>query len=96
LGFCYNCSVSIAIFSRLEVTSVFLPLEEDGLVDLGRVVALVREGNETAIILRDGSVMATGFTPRTLADRYERTWKATWNGKIHDLSLKKRKGSIRE
>lgn len=44
---------------------MFLPLEEDGLVDLGRVVALVREGNERWAILRDGSVMATGFTPMT-------------------------------
>lgn len=73
---------------------MFLPLEEDGLVDLGRVVALVREGNETAIILRDGSVMATGFTPLTLARRYERSWKAAYTGAPHDLSLKKRKGPI--
>ena len=73
---------------------MFLPLEEDGLVDLGRIVALVREGNETAIILRDGTVMATGFTPLTLARRYERTWKATCTGTAHDLSLKKRKGTI--
>ncbi len=73
---------------------MFLPLEEDGLVDLGRVVALVREGNETAIILRDGSVMATGFTPRTLAARYERSWRITREGLPNDLSLKKRKGPI--
>ena len=75
---------------------MFLPLEEDGLVDLGRVVALVREGNETAIILRDGTVMATGFTPLTLARRYERTWKVAYTGTAHDLSLKKRKGPIRK
>jgi hypothetical protein len=73
---------------------VFLPLEEDGLVDLGRVVALVREGNETAIILRDGSVMATGFTPKTLASRYERSWRVIRAGTPLDLSLKKRKGPI--
>lgn len=73
---------------------MFLPLEEDGLVDLGRVVALVREGNETAVILRDGSVMATGFTPLTLARRYDRTWKAACEAKPCDLSLKKRKGPI--
>ncbi len=74
---------------------MFLPLEEDGLVDLGRVVALVREGNETAIIMRDGSVMATGFTPLTLARRYERTWKAATAGRAQGLALK-RKGPIRE
>lgn len=73
---------------------MFLPLEEDGLVDMGRVVALVREGNETAIILRDGTVMATGFTPLTLARRYERTWKAACKGTAHELSLRKRKGTI--
>ena len=73
---------------------MFLPLEEDGLVDMGRIVALVREGNETAIILRDGTVMATGFTPLTLARRYERTWKAAYAGTAQDLSLKKRKGTI--
>jgi hypothetical protein len=73
---------------------LFLPLEEDGLVDMGRIVALVREGNETAIVLRDGTVMATGFTPLTLARRYERTWKAACTGTAQDLSLKKRKGTI--
>lgn len=49
---------------------MFLPLEENDLVHMGRIVALVRDESETAIVLRDGSVMATGFTPRTLARRY--------------------------
>ena len=49
---------------------MFFPLEENDLVHMGRVVALVRDDGETAVILRDGSVMATGFTPRTLARRY--------------------------
>lgn len=49
---------------------MFLPLEENDLVHMDRIVALVRDEGETAIILRDGSVMATGFTPRTLARRY--------------------------
>ncbi|HOU33546.1 MAG TPA: hypothetical protein PLY89_09395, partial [Synergistaceae bacterium] len=49
---------------------MFLPLEENDLVHMGRVVALVRDDGETAVILRDGSVMATGFTPRTLARRH--------------------------
>ncbi len=73
---------------------MFLPLEEDGLVDLGRVVALVREGNETAIVLRDGSVMATGFTPMTLARRYERFQEATRPGTPFTRPLKKRRGPI--
>ncbi|MCF7935911.1 MAG: hypothetical protein K9L28_06205 [Synergistales bacterium] len=49
---------------------MFIPLEGDDLVYVGRTVAFVREGDETAIYMRDGSVMATGFTPRTLARRY--------------------------
>jgi hypothetical protein len=85
----------IVIFTRLEANPLFLPLEEDGLVDLGRVVALVREGNETAIILRDGSVMATGFTPMTLARRFERFQEASRPEKPLEGPLKKRKGPIR-
>jgi len=49
---------------------LFIPLEGQGIVSLERVVALVREENETAIYLKDGSVMATGFKPETLAKRY--------------------------
>ncbi|MBN1332301.1 MAG: hypothetical protein JW971_00935 [Synergistales bacterium] len=49
---------------------MFIPLEGQGIVSLDRVVALVREDNETAIYLKDGSVMATGFKPETLAKRY--------------------------
>lgn len=49
---------------------MFLPLEGDDLIHLGRVVALVRDEGETAIVLRDGTVLATGFTPRTLAQRH--------------------------
>jgi hypothetical protein len=94
-AFWYNCPVGSAIFARLEANPVFLPLEEDGLVDLGRVVALVREGNETAIILRDGSVMATGFTPMTLARRFERFQEATRPENPLEGPLKKRKGPIR-
>ncbi|MDD2518027.1 MAG: hypothetical protein PHE57_05195 [Synergistales bacterium] len=39
---------------------------------MGRVLALVRFEGETAVLLRDGSVMATGFTPPTLARRSAR------------------------
>lgn len=49
---------------------MFIPLEGQGIISLQRVIALVREGNETAIFLRDGTVMATGFKPDTLARRY--------------------------
>jgi len=51
---------------------IFLLLEESMLVDMGRVLALVRFGGETAVLLRDGSVMATGFTPLTIAKRSNR------------------------
>lgn len=49
---------------------MFIPLEGQGIISLQRVIALVREENETAIFLRDGTVMATGFKPDTLAKRY--------------------------
>lgn len=48
---------------------VFLLLEENMMVHMGRVLALVRFEGETAVLLRDGTVMATGFTPPTLARR---------------------------
>ncbi|HPD97288.1 MAG TPA: hypothetical protein PLP89_03090 [Synergistales bacterium] len=48
---------------------MFLLLEESMAVHTGKVVALVRFGGETAVLMRDGSVMATGFTPATLARR---------------------------
>ena len=51
---------------------VFLLLEENMMVHLGRVLALVRYEGEAAVLLRDGSVMATGFTPPTLARRSSR------------------------
>lgn len=49
---------------------MFIPLEGQGIVSLHRVIALVREDSETAIYMRDGTVMATGFKPDTLAKRY--------------------------
>jgi len=49
---------------------LFIPLEGQGIISLQRVIALVREENETAIFLRDGTVIATGFKPDTLAKRY--------------------------
>jgi hypothetical protein len=51
---------------------VFLLLEENMMVHMGRVLALVRFEGETAVLLKDGSVMATGFTPLTISRRSER------------------------
>lgn len=49
---------------------MFIPLEGQGAVSLDRVICFVRVGDETAIHLRNGAVMATGFKPETLARRY--------------------------
>lgn len=57
------------------VTLLFLLLEEDDIVCMENVVALIRDGNETAILMRNDTVRATGFTPPTLRKRSERFWK---------------------
>ena len=49
---------------------MFIPLEGQGAVSLDRVICFVRVGDETAIHLRNGAVMVTGFKPETLARRY--------------------------
>ena len=49
---------------------MFIPLEGENIVSIRRVVALVRHEDETAIYLRDGSLLATGFKPETLGKRY--------------------------
>jgi hypothetical protein len=54
---------------------VFLLLEEDDIVLLDKVTALIRGDGETAILKRDNTVQATGFTPLTLRKRSERFWK---------------------
>ena len=51
---------------------MFLLLEENMMVHMDRVLALVRFEGETAVLLKDGSVMATGFTPLTSSRRSER------------------------
>ena len=48
----------------------FIPLEGQGAVSIDRVMCIVRVGDETAIHLRNGAVMVTGFKPETLARRY--------------------------
>ena len=50
--------------------NMFIPLEGQGIVSIRRVVALVRHGAETAVYLRDGTLLATGFRPETLRKRY--------------------------
>jgi hypothetical protein len=71
---------------------MFLILEGEDAVILERVVALVREERETAILYRDGSVRATGFTPLTLAARTERmmrsgrTERETLFGRLFDTA----------
>jgi hypothetical protein len=54
---------------------VFLLLEEDDAVFLGNVTALIRGDGETAILMRDNTVRATGFTPLTLKRRAEKFLK---------------------
>lgn len=54
---------------------MFLLLEENMLVHMERVLALVRFEGETAVLMRDGSVMATGFTPLTISKRSKRFMK---------------------
>jgi hypothetical protein len=51
---------------------LFLFLEDDDAVLMENVVALVRGEGETAILMTDDTVRATGFTPRALARRSER------------------------
>lgn len=66
---------------------MFIPLEGEGIVSAGRVIALVREDNETAIYLEDGSLLATGFKPETLAKRY-RTFAAESRKNLKELQQK--------
>jgi hypothetical protein len=54
---------------------VFLLLEEDDMVFLDKVTALIRGDGETAILMRDDTVRATGFTPLTLQRRSEKFWR---------------------
>jgi hypothetical protein len=63
---------------------LFIPLEGEGIVSINRVIALVREENETAIYLENGSLLATGFKPETLAKRY-RTFGAEARRNLKEL-----------
>jgi len=74
---------------------LFLLLESGMAVHMDRVLALVRDEGETAVYLRDGSVMATGFTPATIDRRSrrlfdegkERARKLRQGGKKNDRSI---------
>jgi hypothetical protein len=76
LGVCYNKADGddLSLYN-LGVAPVFLLLEEDDAVFLGNVTALIRGDGETAILMRDNTVRATGFTPLTLKRRGERFWE---------------------
>ncbi len=50
--------------------NMFIPLEGQGIVSILKVVALIRHGAETAVYLKDGTLLATGFRPETLRKRY--------------------------
>ncbi|MDR3322288.1 MAG: hypothetical protein LBS93_07550 [Synergistaceae bacterium] len=54
---------------------MFLILEEDDMMFLGKVTALIRGDGETTILTRDDTVRSTGFTPITLRRRSEKFWK---------------------
>lgn len=58
----------------MEASFVLIPLEEDNLFCLARVVALYRENGVTQILSADGSRRATSFTPLTLKKRGEALW----------------------
>jgi hypothetical protein len=51
---------------------VFLLLENDEVFFMDRVVALVRADGRTEIVMKDGAVRATAFTPATLARRCDK------------------------
>jgi hypothetical protein len=59
-------------------------LEDDDVALMENVVALVRGDGETAILMADNKVKATGFTPRTLARRSSRFWlkEAKWKERL--------------
>ena len=57
---------------------MFIPLEGQGIVSIRRIIAIVRYDGETAIYLRNGSLLATGFRPETLCKRYNAFRKVAW------------------
>lgn len=49
---------------------MFIPLEGENVVCLANVVVMFRNSNETNIIKKNGSIVKTSFTPRTLKKRH--------------------------
>ena len=68
---------------------MFIPLEGQGIVSIRRVIAMIRHGDETAVYLRDGSLLATGFRPETLGKRYNAFSK---EARENALALRRRMG----
>jgi hypothetical protein len=71
---------------------MFIPLEGQGIVSIRRVIAMIRHGDETAVYLRDGSLLATGFRPETLGKRYNAFSK---EARENALALRRRMGGNR-
>lgn len=59
---------------------MYLMLEKNGAVLAERVVALVRGDGETGMIMRDGAVEKSCFTPFTICRRSEKFWTEAING----------------
>jgi hypothetical protein len=53
---------------------MFLFLENDDVVFLDTVTALIRGEGRTIVLMRDGSARVTCFTPLTLQKRGEKFW----------------------
>ena len=71
---------------------MFIPLEGQGVVSIRRVVAMIRHGDETAVYLNDGTILATGFRPEPLGKRYNAFSKEP---REHALALRRRMGGNR-
>ena len=70
---------------------MFIPLEGQGVVSIRRVVAMIRHGDETAVYLNDGTILATGFTRR----RWVKIQRFQQRGKENALALRRRMGGNR-
>lgn len=59
---------------------MYLLLEDNDVVFIERVVALVRTDGETKIVMRDGALGTSCFTPLTLDRRSEKYWTGVIKG----------------
>lgn len=60
---------------KSQEIDMFLFLEDSEAVYMGNVISLVRGVGETVILMSDGSVRTTCFTPRTLRSKSEKFWE---------------------